>query len=256
MVALFKTDYADSPASFVRQAKDFITTYSTSWSLVDTLSGTADYQDHVFTATSSGTTSYGASLGTPFCIRLLGYDAYVNLFGYDDCTTLSGEVIAYSGEIYDSIYSRVYTPVTEFKYWLFVDETDIKFVFRDLSNNYYYHGYAGLIESVYYLEHDPVPILILGTNASTNHWEDGNSPVMMTSSGTKGSYKVYISSSINYGETTRVASSVGGIKPILYYDANITEGEVRGYPNGVFKIASSKAGAGVEYNVWPSLVLF
>ena len=241
---LLNTDYADSSACFIRKATQFLVG-SVGWNVFTTISGETDSQDQVLYSLVSGVTSSGTTVSGGFCIRLKSEDSYVNLFGYDNCTVVDGAVTDYDGEVYDLTYSKVFCPATEFKYWLFADETHIKFVFRDFSDDNFYHGYLGLIESVYDAGDDLIPILSFGTTTSGNNWEDGLSCTMRASNNLLYSYKIWVPYSLDYASSLRVPQAVAGVRPILYYEG--LRKEVRGVPKGVLKIPNDKGGNGTEY---------
>ena len=243
---LLNTGYADSSACFIRKVKQFLID-DVGWNLFTTISGGFDSQDYVLSSITSGAASSGVTVSGGFCIRLKSEDSYVNLFGYDDCTVVDGVVTDYDGVVYDVTYSKVYCPSTEFKYWLFADTTHIKFVFRDFSDDNFYHGYLGLIESVYDAGDDLIPILNFGTTSSGNNWEDGLSCIMRDRGGFLRNYSIFIPYSLDYASSLRVPQAVAGVRPILYYEG--LKKEVRGFPKGVFKIPGDKGGNGTEYTI-------
>lgn len=235
--------YASSPASFVRQLPELLTE-SVGWRLVDTISGTLLQQDLVFLATVSGVTSSGTGVLEHFCIRAAGFDDHVCLYGYDSCAVVSGTT-TYSGEIHSPAVSRVFCPPGEFKFWAFADDKHLKFVLEEPSSGMHYHGYTGLIDSFYAIDHDPVPLLVFATVSGSRSLEDEQSPLMRLHSGSVGPYKTWVPYSSSFGSSVRNAAC-GGMAPILYTTDSVGH-EIRGIPRGILKIPDSTAGLGSEY---------
>lgn len=227
--------WASSEQGFVSLMKNFLVD-SVGWSYT-TVSNTATDVDYAFSSAGE----YPGSNDTIY-IRLRGYNDHVYLYGYsyfqNDTT--------YSGQVHNSTYSRVYAGITPpFQYWAMADKDHLKFVLRDVNNEYYYHGYAGLIDTYYDSYNDKLPLLVFGTKDTSAHWSDDNSTVMMTAEPISDKYSVWTVYSPTYATSNR-ADVCGGYRLLLYYKNNAQYQEVRGSPKGVYRVPDSCAGAGVE----------
>jgi hypothetical protein len=236
-------DWSSTPQNFVSKAKDFLIDEA-GWSLVTTVSGTEFDKDYVLT-------SSGTDINTlPFYVRLRGYGNHIYLHGYEDFTNTT----TYSGQIHNNTYSRVFTGIsgTDFQYWLFGDQNHMKFVIRDVTTDYNYHGYAGLIESYYSSGVDKYPILIHGTQGNNEYWEDNMSSWMMTSTLSGAVYSVY-SYPFTYIQSHR-GSHYGGFK-LVFFQPDTSSKEVRGEPYGIYRVPTSLGGKGIEY-ILPSGIYY
>jgi len=177
----YRTGVVDTEQDLVNEIHTFLTSVIGGWTRVEVISDSASDRDYAWSSEGEDDRDTGIAGADPIVIRARGYNNYIEQHTYGTYVSSASNTF----EVYNSSYTKVYTGIDAFRYWMFGNKNFICYIIEEVPGNSYV-GYMGLIDSFYVPDTDPLPIANRGQTSASYYMYGDNTRCAMHSLTTSG----------------------------------------------------------------------